>query len=192
MSEIITKRIGKIIEKRWGTHPILNIPAIEWLESTIHAKTIKFDIGRGGDVPEVNWEDRCAAIAMIKSTPARAMAHLLVWGYDPEQYEVIKLYLAGKMAAQCRADNKAMPKGCKYGIDEVSYRIAGMVLDNTFFNLWDLNTALGRLLFGEVDINDRTYSNQLLGYQRLMMDVLADLAGKIEDDITKYKNNLKK
>lgn len=192
MSEIITKRIGKIIEKRWGTHPILNTPAIEWLESTIHAKTIKFDIGRGGDVPEVNWEDRCAAIAMIKSTPARAMAHLLVWGYDPEQYEVIKLYLAGKMAAQCRADNKAMPKGCKYGIDEVSYRIAGMVLDNTFFNLWDLNTALGRLLFGEVDINDRTYSNQLLGYQRLMMDVLADLAGKIEDDITKYKNNLKK
>lgn len=52
-----------------------------------------------------------------------------------------------------------MPKGLN-GIDEASYRIAGMVLDNTFYNLWDLNTALGRLLFGEVDINDRTYSNR--------------------------------
>lgn len=191
MNEIITKRIGKIIEKRWGTHPLLNIPAIEWLESTLHAKTIKFDIGRGGDVPEANWEDRCAAIAMIKSTPARAMAHLLVWGYDPEQYEIVKLHLAGKMAAQCRADNRAMPKGCKYGIDEASYLLAGMVLDSTFYNLWDWTSVMGRLGFSGVDINDRTYSNQLLGYQRLMMGALSDLADMIEDDVTKYKNNLK-
>lgn len=84
-----------------------------------------------------------------------------------------------------------MPKGCKYGIDEASYRIAGMVLDNTFYNLWDLNTALGRLLFGEVDINDRTYSNQLLGYQRLMMDVLANLAGVVQRDVEHYKRQLK-
>ena len=179
------------IAKRYGTHATLQLSCLEWLESTMHAKTVKFDIGKGGDTPDVIWEDRCAAIAMIKSLPAKALASLLIWGYDQDQFDIVAEYLASKMSAQCRADNKAMPKGCPYSIDVMAGKMARMVLYFTLYNLWELYTVQGRLVFSGIDVNDRTYSNQLLGYQRLMMDVLADLAGMIEDDVMSYKRQLK-
>lgn len=180
------------MNKRYATHPILQIPCLEWLESTMHAKTVKFDIGKGGGTPAVTWEDRCAAIAMIKSTPARALASLLVWGYDQDQFDIVAEYLAGKMSAQCRADKKAMPKGCPYSIDEMAGKMAVMVLYFTLYDLWELYTVQGRLVFSGIAMNDRTYSNQLLGYQRLMMDVLAGLVDMIERDVVAYKHNLEK
>lgn len=179
------------MNKRYATHPMLQIPCLEWLESTMHAKTVKFDIGRGGGLPAVNWEDRCAAIAMIKSLPARALASLLIWGYDQSEFDIIAEHLAGKMSAQCRADNKAMPKGCPYSIDQMAGKMARMVLYFTLYDLWELYTVQGRLVFSGIAMNDRTYSNQLLGYQRLMMDVLAGLVSMIEGDVTNYKTQLK-
>lgn len=68
-----------ILRKRFGQSRLLNLESIEWLESTMHAKTVKFDIGKGG-AQVITWEDRCAAVAMIKSKPARALASLLIWG----------------------------------------------------------------------------------------------------------------
>ena len=98
-----------ILRKRFGQSRLLNLEALEWLESTMHAKTVRFDIGKGGGTPEVTWEDRCAAVAMIKSKPARALASLLIWGYDQDQFDIIAHHLAGKMAAQCRADKDQVP-----------------------------------------------------------------------------------
>lgn len=37
------------------------------------AKTVKFNIGAGELPPEVNWEDHCAAIAMIDDAPPKAV-----------------------------------------------------------------------------------------------------------------------
>lgn len=136
---------SNILKKRFGQSRLLNFEALEWLESTMHAKTVKFDIGKGGGAPDVTWEDRCAAVAMIKSKPARALASLLVWGYDQDQFDIIAHHLAGKMAAQCR------------------------------------------LVLSGINMNDRTYSNQLLGYQRLMIDILAGLGDTIQTDVVAYK-----
>ena len=34
-----------ILRKRFGQSRLLNLEALEWLESTMHAKTVRFDIG---------------------------------------------------------------------------------------------------------------------------------------------------
>lgn len=181
-----------ILRKRFGQSRLLNLESIEWLESTMHAKTVRFDIGKGGGTPEVTWEDRCAAVAMIKSKPARALASLLIWGYDQDQFDIVAHHLAGKMSAQARADKKAMPKGCPYSIDEMADKMAQMVLYFTLYDLWGLYTVQGRLVFSGINMNDRTYSNQLLGYQRLMMEVIKDLTCVVNQDIKYYKDSLKK
>lgn len=180
-----------IINKRFGQHPSLQLDSMEWLELATHAKTVKFDIGQGGLPPDVTWEDRCAAIAMIKSTPARALASLLIWGYNQDHFDVVAQQLAGKMSAQCRADKKAMPKGCPYTIDVIAGKMARMVLYFTLYDLWDLYTVEGRLVFSGINISDRTYSNQMLGYQRLMMGVISDLASMVQNDVMQYKLQLK-
>lgn len=182
--------MNDIIAKRFGQSDYLNIPALEWLESTMRAKTVKFDIGRGGGAPEVTWEDRCAAVAMIKSKPACALASILLWGYDQEQFDIIVEHLAGKMSAQARADKKAMPKGCPYTIDQMSIKMARMVLYFTLYDLWELYTVQGRLVFSGINMNDNTYSKQMLPYQRLMISLIRDLAGVVQDDVMVYKRNL--
>ena len=179
-----------ILRKRFGQSRLLNIEALDWLESTMHAKTVKFDIGKGGGTPDVTWEDRCAAVAMIKSKPARALASLLVWGYDQAQFDIVAEHLAGKMAAQCRADKKAMPKGCPYSIDEMAGKMAQMVLYFTLYDLWELYTVQGRLVFSGINMNDRTYSNQLLSYQRMLSDLIKDLSLQIDKDVSNYRQNL--
>lgn len=183
--------MNDIIAKRFGQSDYLNIPALEWLESTMRAKTVKFDIGRGGGTPEVTWEDRCAAVAMIKSKPARALASILLWGYDQEQFDIVAEHLAGKMSAQARADKKAMPKGCPYTIDQMSIKMARMVLYFTLYDLWELYTVQGRLVFSGINMPDKTYSNQMLSYQRLMLNVIRDLAGMVQDNVKQYKSQLK-
>ena len=40
-----------ILRKRFGQSRLLNLEALEWLESTMHAKTVRFDIGKGGGTP---------------------------------------------------------------------------------------------------------------------------------------------
>nr|WP_313091611.1 hypothetical protein [Moraxella sp. CTOTU48268] len=179
-----------ILRKRFGQSRLLNLEALEWLESTMHAKTVRFDIGKGGGTPEVTWEDRCAAVAMIKSKPARALASLLVWGYDQDQFDIIADHLAGKMAAQCRADKKAMPKGCPYSIDDMASKMARMVLYFTLYDLWELYTVQGRLVFSGINMNDRTYSNQMLSYQRMLSDQIKDLSLQIDKDVSSYRQNL--
>lgn len=183
---------SNILKKRFGQSRLLNLEALEWLESTMHAKTVRFDIGKGGGTPEVTWEDRCAAVAMIKSKPACALASILLWGYDQEQFDIIVEHLAGKMSAQARADKKAMPKGCPYTIDQMSIKMARMVLYFTLYDLWELYTVQGRLVFSGINMPDRTYSNQMLPYQRLMLDIIKDLAGAVDDDVQTYKAKLRK
>ena len=180
-----------ILRKRFGQSRLLNLEALEWLESTMHAKTVRFDIGKGGGTPEVTWEDRCAAVAMIKSKSARALASLLIWGYDQDQFDIIAHHLAGKMAAQCRADKKAMPKGCPYSIDEIAGKMGRMVLYFTLYDLWELYTVQGRLVFSGINMPDKTYSNQMLPYQRLMLDIIKDLAGAVDNNVQKYKSQIK-
>ena len=58
-------------------------------------------------------------------------------------------------------------------------------------NLWELYTVQGRLVFSGINMPDKTYSNQMLPYQRLMLDIIKDLAGAVDDDVQKYKSQIK-
>ena len=84
-----------------------------------------------------------------------------------------------------------MPKGCPYSIDKMAGKMAQMVLYFTLYDLWELYTVQGRLVFSRINMPDKTYSNQMLPYQRLMLDIIKDLAGTVDDDVQKYKSQIK-
>lgn len=179
-----------IINKRFGQHPSLQLDSMEWLELATHAKTVKFDIGQGGLPPDVTWEDRCAAVALIADLPARALATLLVWGYSDEQFNIVTEYLAGEMVQACRTYDGKLPVGCIYTMPELAGKMARMTLYFTLYDLWDLYTVEGRLVFCGIDINPRTYSNQLLAYQRDIEGRLAGMVATINQKICEYKRAL--
>ena len=82
-------------------------------------------------------------------------------------------------------------KGCPYSIDEMAGKMAQMVLYFTLYDLWELYTVQGRLVFSGINMPDKTYSNQMLPYQRLMLNIIKDLAGTVDDDVQKYKSQIK-
>ena len=65
-----------------------------------------------------------------------------------------------------------------------------MTLHFELYDLWTIYTVEGRLLFSGIKMNDRTYSNYFLGYQRQMLNDLEELVHFINNDIAKYRSNL--
>lgn len=184
-----------LLANRFGTSPRLELLSGEWLKQGMGAKTVKFDIGQGGLPPEVNWEDKAAAIGLIENHHAKALASLLVWGDNAlwdwsESFNMVVEYLALKMFDRCVVDGRESPRGGKYTLKELSSLVARMTLHFELYQLWTIYTVEGRLLFSGIKMNDRTYSNHFLCYQRQMLDDLEDLMRLINNDIEDYRFNL--
>ena len=105
----------------------------------MHAKTVKFDIGQGGEVPQVNWEDRSAAIALIKHGPTKALASLLLWGSNEhwnwsDDFDEVVRYLTSGMLQRCDADDRQAPKGCSHSREGLAYLMSRMTLHFELYN----------------------------------------------------------
>lgn len=179
----------------FGQSPNLQLSNQDWLEQGMHAKTVKFNIGQGGLPPEVNWEDHCAAIAMIDDKPAKALASILLWGSDTNwdwsrHFDEVVQYLAANMIERCKQDGRAEPKACIHSLVELARLMARMVLHFELYELWDFYTVKGRLQFSGIKVNASTYTNAWLTYQRKMTHDLFDMVGKADLSINDYRIKL--
>ena len=187
--------MNKILLNRFGTSERLQLSRHEWLTNCLHAKTVRFDVGRGGGEPEVTWEDRVASVGLIQDRALRSLACILVWGSDDkwdwqEYFDCVVEYLASRMMAQCRTDGREALRGGNHSLDELCRLIARMTLHFELYNLWDLYTIKGRLVFSGVHMNDRTYSNHFLKYQQAMLDELQGMVVDINQAVYKYVEDL--
>lgn len=180
---------------KFGKSPNLQLSNQDWIEHGMHAKTVKFDIGAGGLPPEVNWEDHCAAIAMIDDKPAKALASILLWGSDinwdwSRQFDDVVHHLAANMVGRCKKDGRGEPQACKHRLPELARLMARMVLHFELYQLWDIYTVKGRLKFSGIEVNVNTYSHAWLTYQRQMMDDLIDMVCMADQSVGSYRAQL--
>lgn len=181
--------------RNFGKSPNLQLSNQDWLERGMHAKTVKFNIGQGGLPPEVNWEDNCAAIAMIDDAPAKALASILLWGSDTNwdwsrQFDEVVQYLADNMVERCNKDGRVAPQACRHSLLELARLMARMVLHFELYELWDVYTVKGRLQFSGIEINASTYTNAWLTYQRAIANDLFDMVAKADFSISDYRQQL--
>lgn len=179
----------------FGQSTNLQLSNQDWLEQGMHAKTVKFNIGAGGLPPEVNWEDHCAAIAMIDDKPAKALASILLWGSDTNwdwsrYFDEVVQYLSANMIEHCKQDGRIEPKACVHSLPELARLMARMVLHFELYELWDMYTVKGRLQFCGIKMSDRTYSNSYLFYQRLMINDLSSLCAEADTNVSEYRRKL--
>lgn len=187
--------MNKVLLNRFGTSPRLQLACGDWLQHGMHAKTVKFDIGQGGEVPQVNWEDRSAAIALIKHGPTKALASLLLWGSNEhwnwsDDFDEVVRYLTNEMLKRCDADDRQAPKGCSHSREELAYLMARMTLHFELYNLWDLYTVEGRLVFSGIKMTASTYSQIWTKYQKLILDEVEHLVREVNLSIFEYRKNL--
>ncbi|MCC3344881.1 hypothetical protein [Psychrobacter sanguinis] len=187
--------MNKVLLNRFGTSPRLQLSCGDWLQHGMHAKTVKFDIGQGGEAPQVNWEDRSAAIALIKHGPAKALASLLLWGSNEhwnwsDDFDEVVRYLTSEMLKRCDADDRQAPKGCSHSREELAYLMARMTLHFELYNLWDLYTVEGRLVFSGIKMTASTYSQIWTKYQKLILDEVEYLVREVNLSIFEYRKNL--
>lgn len=185
------------LPNNFGQSPNLQLSNQDWLEQGMHAKTVKFNIGAGGLPPEVNWEDHCAAIAMIDDKPAKALASILLWGSDANwdwsrQFDEVVHHLAANMVGRCKKDGRSEPQACTHRLPELARLMARMVLHFELYELWELYTTKGRLQFCGIEVNASTYTNAWLTYQRQMTHDLFDMIGRIDYSIGNYRAQLNK
>lgn len=181
--------------RNFGKSPNLQLSNQDWLERGMHAKTVKFNIGAGGLPPEVNWEDHCAAIAMIEDKPARALASILLWGSDTNwdwsrQFDEVVQYLADNMVERCNKDGRVAPQACRHSLLDLARLMARMVLHFELYELWDVYTVKGRLQFSGIEVNVNTYSHAWLTYQRHMTNDLFYMVVIADHCVSDYRQQL--
>lgn len=186
--------MNNLLANRFATSDRLAIYDMEWLQQGMGVKTVKFDIGAGGLPPEVNWEDKAAAIGLIKSRTGRALASLLLWGNNDqwewsESFDMVVNHLAANMIKYCVEDGRGAPKS-KYTLNELAYKMARMTLHFELYNLWPLYSVEGRLLFSGIDMSASSYSQIWSKYQEKMLHDLDYLIGFINQDVDNYRHNL--
>lgn len=175
---------------KFGTHPMFDIDGLDWLCQHLTATPAKlgdFSAPPKSDSHYSTWQERCACIGMMDA-PARALCSMLVWGMDKTAYETVRDYLAGVVLTELR--QAPLPKNCSHDREVLSHKMAHMVLSLHLNNAWDLCTVKGRLYFFSIDINEKTYTNQFLKHQRLLIDTLQNLVVEIEVAIDEYKKLL--
>ncbi|SJM37165.1 hypothetical protein A1019T_01136 [Psychrobacter pasteurii] len=187
--------MNKVLLNRFGTSPRLQLACGDWLQHGMHAKTVKFDIGQGGEVPQVNWEDRSAAIALIKHGPTKALASLLLWGSNEhwnwsDDFDEVVRYLTNEMLKRCDADDRQAPKGCSHSREELAYLMSRMTLHFELYNLWDLYSLEGQLLFSGINVPANTYRQVWKKYQDYMLDDTQRLALDVEHAVQEYRHRL--
>lgn len=183
------------LPSNFGKSPNLQLSNQDWLEQGMHAKTVKFDIGQGGLPPEVNWEDHCAAVAMIEDAPAKALASILLWGSDTNwdwsrHFDEVVHHLAANMIGRCKKDGRSEPQACIHNLPELARLMARMVLHFELYELWDVYTVKGRLQFSGIKINVNTYSHAWLMYQRQMLQDLFDMVVDADHYVSTYRKEL--
>ena len=179
----------------FGQSPNLQLSNQDWLEQGMHAKTVNFNIGAGGLPPEVNWEDHCAAIAMIDDKPAKALASILLWGSDTNwnwsrHFDEVVQYLADNMIERCNKDKRAAPQACTHSLPELARLMARMVLHFELYELWDIYTVKGRLQFSGIEVKASSYTTLWVRYQRQIMDDLIDMVCTADQYISSYRGQL--
>ena len=179
----------------FGQSPNLQLSNQDWLEQGIHAKTVKFNIGQGGLPPEVNWEDHCAAIAMIDDKPAKALASILLWGSDTNwdwsrHFDDVVKHLANNMIERCNKDKRVAPQACTHSLPELARLMARMVLHFELYELWDIYTVKGRLQFSGIEVKASSYTTLWVRYQRQMMDDLMDMVSTADQYVSSYRMQL--
>lgn len=187
--------VDELVNTKFGQSPNLQLSNQDWLERGMHAKTVKFNIGAGGLPPEVNWEDHCAAIAMIDDKPAKALASILLWGGDTNwdwsrHFDEVVQHLTANMIERCKIDGRKAPQACNHTLPELARLMACMVLHFEMYGLWDVYTVKGRLKLCSIEVNASTYTNAWLTYQRQMTHDLFDMVGKIDQHISEYRRQL--
>ncbi|MGO2339061.1 MAG: hypothetical protein ACTH5M_00500 [Psychrobacter sp.] len=179
----------------FGQSPNLQLSNQDWLEQGMHAKTVKFNIGQGGLPPEVNWEDHCAAIAMIDDKPAKALASILLWGSDTNwnwsrHFDDVVKHLATNMIERCNKDKRVAPQACTHSLPELARLMARMVLHFELYELWDVYTVKGRLQFSGIEVKASSYTTLWVRYQRQMMDDLIDMVSTADQYVSSYRMQL--
>lgn len=185
-----------------GTHPIFDIDGLEWLEQMLRPKVssaIAQSLKNNHSAKRLveTWEDRCACIGMIEHESARALCSILMWGFEQHQYDKIVNFLSMALYRQMKHDKIKMPNNCPHSPAELCEKMANMVLYLHLWNCWELYTVKGKLWcgemfgWGEIQLHEKTYSNQMLKYQRFLINTLQELVVEIEDSIHKYRKNLK-
>ena len=187
--------VNNVLNRRFGTSQRLMLTNGEWLRSGMGAKTVKFTIGSGGLPPEVNWEDRSAAVAMIDDEPAKALASILMWGEDSNwdwsrQHDEVVNHLATNMIRRCQEDGRMAPQACRHTLPDLAQLMARMVLNFELYELWDIYTVKGRLQFSGIAVNASTYTNVWLNYQRKMIHDLSNMVCKIDYCVSSYRRHL--
>ena len=175
--------------------PNLQLSNQDWLEQGMHAKTVKFNIGAGGLPPEVNWEDHCAAIAMIDNEPAKALASILLWGSDTNwdwsrHFDEVVKHLAANMIERCNKDKRIAPQACTHSLPELARLMARMVLHFELYELWDIYTVKGRLQFSGIKMKHTTYSQTWTKYQGYMLIDIENFINIIDCSVSNYRKEL--
>ena len=181
------------INRRFGTSQRLELTNGEWIRNGMGAKTVNFNVGHGGPAPPVNWEDRSAAVALIKSHQVKAMASLLVWGSDAawdrtQFFDTVVSHLSTLMIERCECDGQEAPSN--HSIEEMARLMARMTLHFEMYQLWTVYTVKGQLFFSGIDMPAGTYSQKWSGYKNKMLDDLEDLAALVDAEISEYRFNL--
>ena len=184
-----------VINRRFGTSQRLMLTNGEWLRSGMGPKTTNLNASYGGLAPSVNWEDRSAAVALIKGRQVKALACLLVWGGDAawdrtECFDAIVSHLSALMLERCERDGQEAPKGSCHTLEELAMLVARMTLHFELYQLWTVYTVEGQLFFSGIKMPAKAYSQSWVGYKNKMLDDLQDLAALVDADISQYRFNL--
>lgn len=182
-----------VINRRFGTSQRLELTNGDWVRNGMGAKTVNFNVGYGGLVPSVNWEDRSAAVALIRNPQVKAMACLLVWGSDAawdrtEYFNEVVNHLSKLMLERCKRDGRKAPSN--HSIEEMARLMARMTLHFELYQLWTVYTVEGQLFFSGIDMLAGTFNQSWSGYKNKMLDDLQDLTALVDAEISGYRFNL--
>ena len=168
------------------------IENLEWLQRQMYAKTCRFDVGIGG-VAQIDWQDKCGAIAAIGNPCAKALACIIVWPDREwsEDYQILQNTLVNTMLKACDTDGKQPPRlDGELSLEELATRMARMVIYMQLHGLWDDYTVKGRLKFAGVPLSVDAYSKTWKHYERQMLDLLERWKSLADTDVGTYRKNM--
>lgn len=179
-----------VINRRFGTSQRLELNNAEWLGHGMSAKTVRFEMGQGGLAPSVNWEDRSAAIALMKVRHVKALASILLWGGNSswDKTECFDAVVSHLSALMVERDGQEAPS--YHSLEEMARLMARMTLHFELYQLWSVYTVEGQLFFSGIKMPAKMYSRLWSGYKNKMLEDLEDLVVLVDADISEYRFNL--
>ena len=185
--------MNSVINRRFSTSQRLELNNAEWLGHGMSAKTVRFEMGQGGLAPSVNWEDRSAAIALMKVCHVKALASILLWGGNSswdktECFDAVVSHLSALMVERCERDGQEAPS--YHSLEEMARLMARMTLHFELYQLWSVYTVEGQLFFSGIDMQAGTFSQSWAGYKNKMLDDLQHLTALVDVEISGYRINL--